>query len=430
MPLSGKPHSHIYLCFIGVLFLSWPALSLPALQSHAQTPLFQSNLGDSNRNISVLLFNELEELSRIVDIAYCVGSTGIEPPFVCASRCHEFKGFELVTTWDTGPLLSDSCGYLVLSHPPSSPRIIVAFRGTYSVSNTIADLSTVPQEYVPYPSEDGDDDDDDDDADSDQEPPVSPQGSLPSALPYPLKPPHKQSPLSNRTSKCPNCTVHSGFLASWHNTRPHILPHLKRLVALYPDYTLVLVGHSLGGAVAALGSLDMHTRGWNPHVTTFGEPRVGNQALVEFIDAKFARPPSLERDGNERGDVQTSFSSYRRVTHVDDPVPLLPLKEWGYRMHAEELYITKAQLSPSVSDLRRCKGDEDPTCIAGADEPSAKGSDGIAEEKELPSLPARYKLHQLFFAHRDYFWRLGLCIPGGDPHDWWREYPHEEMDEL
>jgi len=28
---------------------------------------------------------------------------------------------------------------------------------------------------------------------------------------------------------------------------------------------------------------------------------------------------------------------------------------------------------------------------------------------------------QLFFAHRDYFWRLGLCLPGGDPFDWGRD---------
>jgi len=35
-------------------------------------------------------------------------------------------------------------------------------------------------------------------------------------------------------------------------------------------------------------------------------------------------------------------------------------------------------------------------------------------------IPARYKMWQLFFAHRDYFWRLGLCLPGGDPFDWGR----------
>lgn len=52
-----------------------------------------------NRYISESLFVELEELARIVDISYCVGltGTGIQKPFQCASRCHEFPDFELVT---------------------------------------------------------------------------------------------------------------------------------------------------------------------------------------------------------------------------------------------------------------------------------------------------------------------------------------------
>ena len=60
------------------------------------------NTGGGRKNetdgIPATLFNELEELSRIVDISYCVGATGgIEKPFECAGRCAEFEGFELVT---------------------------------------------------------------------------------------------------------------------------------------------------------------------------------------------------------------------------------------------------------------------------------------------------------------------------------------------
>lgn len=50
-----------------------------------------------NRTVSSELFYELEELARIVDISYCVGTTGILKPFMCASRCQDFPGFELVT---------------------------------------------------------------------------------------------------------------------------------------------------------------------------------------------------------------------------------------------------------------------------------------------------------------------------------------------
>lgn len=274
---------------------------------------------------------------------------------------------------------------MAVSHPPSAPRIIVAFRGTYSITNTIIDLSTFPQEYVPYPGELDDDENLADAKENDQ--------------------------------KCIGCTVHAGFMASWRHARRYIIPHLKEVVKMYPDYRVSLVGHSLGGAVAALASLEFHARGWQPQVTTFGEPQIGNFELTQYIDRAFA--PGATTNGT---------NLYRRVTHVDDPVPLLPLSEWGYRMHAGELYISKKHLPLSVADIRLCEGDQDPDCIAG---PKASRINQVLEArldtndrgiskrwnfgKGVLNVPRRFRMWQLFFAHRDYFWRLGLCIPGGDP---------------
>src|SRR5437879_13805418 len=55
----------------------------------------------STTPISQSLFDEFEELSRIVDIAYCVGSlnTGVERPFECLSYCKDFPTFELKQVW-------------------------------------------------------------------------------------------------------------------------------------------------------------------------------------------------------------------------------------------------------------------------------------------------------------------------------------------
>ena len=241
--------------------------------------------------------------------------------------------------------------------------------------------------------------------------------------------------------KCNNCTVHSGFWTSWQNTRPVVIHHLKEMRTKYPDYSLHLVGHSLGGAVAALAGLEFDALGWRPVVTTFGEPKVGNAGLRAFIDQRFELPQgnnTLARSSNGLG------GRYRRVTHVDDPVPLLPLQEWGYRPHAGEVYISKSALQPSIFDIQLCHGDEDSNCIAGAEEApeswkvfaeflDSSGSEirmqegetsdeGMMHEKRwgLP-IPSRYKMWQLFFAHRDYFWRLGLCVAGGDPFDWGRD---------
>jgi pimeloyl-ACP methyl ester carboxylesterase len=366
------------------------------------------------QSITPTFFSSLERLSRLVDIAYCVGTTGVSPPFACASRCRDFPSLHLVSTWNTGFLsLADSCGYVAVDHGlsrpeggdlPHSPAIVVAFRGTYSLTNTVVDLSTVPQEYVPYPDDPTDDDEVHDN------PPTRGDGE-------------------RRHDKCANCTVHTGFLTSWLASRKLVLPALRAARAKHPTYPVHLVGHSLGGAVAALASLELRLS-YNLSdisVTTFGEPRVGNQGLVDYLDRVF------ELDGDDGYDADLEARRYRRVTHAGDPVPLLPLAEWGFRSHAGEVYISKGELQPGPEDVRICRGDEDGRCIA-------RGGEAVAEmvgqltgpETVLPppvddaaaAAPGWrgseqwLKPWELFFAHRDYFWRLGLCVPGGDPSDW------------
>lgn len=386
------------------------ASASPALD---QRPLGAQDDG-SPKGISNHFFSSLERLSRLVDIAYCVGTTGLSRPFECASRCKDFPTLRLVTTWNTGVLMSDSCGYIAVDHGArlgsrqakevglgttddgKRGAIVVAFRGTYSVTNTVVDLSTVPQEYVPYPSpQDGGD-----------EPPREPE------------------------HRCDNCTVHMGFLASWKIARENVLPTLKPLVLQYPDYPIYLVGHSLGGAVAALAALEMKIiLDWsNVVVTTFGEPRTGNGGFVRYLDAVFDL---------RNNDTNPEDWTYRRLTHVDDPVPLLPLHEWGYRSHAGEIFISKSDLAPAPGDIWPCVGDYDSKCITGsegelmvpAEEEESIVADVDGQENghltRKWGLPSRLKLWQLFFAHRDYFWRLGLCVPGGDPFDWDRNrYPN------
>ncbi|KAL5321143.1 hypothetical protein ACEPPN_011955 [Leptodophora sp. 'Broadleaf-Isolate-01'] len=458
-----------------MLYLSITSLllaSIATLTSAHPSPLpsTPTHTPPTTTNITIPLFAELEELARIVDIAYCVGTTGISKPFSCASRCDEFPDFELVDTFNTGPLMSDSCGYIVLDHGTGRlgkgrGRVIVAFRGTYSIANTIVDLSTVPQEYVPYPDRPGNSS-----GPNQQKPGVgrerrrfSWRDLVPGRWRHWVVQEEEvveeegvKIEEKHEVVKCTNCTVHTGFWTSWQNTRPFILPYIKLLHEKYPEYRLDLVGHSLGGAVAALAGLEFDSLGLKPTVTTFGEPKVGNAGLRNYIDAVFELPSehdSLSRKG------RLESGRYRRVTHVDDPVPLLPLQEWGYRSHAGEHFISKAELQPSLSDIRLCYGDEDTECMASAEvdeswfnhnhEAAAdaaemyndseggnefermrfqRGDDGDGDDDEVGiekrwgfPIPARYKMWQLFFAHRDYFWRLGLCVPGGDPLDWGRD---------
>lgn len=59
-----------------------------------------------DRRVSPELFDSLGELARIVDIAYCIGTTGVQKPFQCLSHCRDFRGFELV---DVRAALNSNC---------------------------------------------------------------------------------------------------------------------------------------------------------------------------------------------------------------------------------------------------------------------------------------------------------------------------------
>jgi len=405
--------------YLNTFLLAAGALAAATSPHEEQAPLLHH--ATSVRPVSAGLFAELEELARIVDITYCVGLTsfGITKPFNCLSRCSDFPDFQLVTTWNTGPLLSDSCGYIALDR--GKKRIIVAFRGTYSIANTIVDLSTVPQEYAPYPG--GGDDDE-----------IAPEDRIMDKQAGSL------DGVGSAAAECENCTVHSGFQRAWLATRSEILWQLRAQLLLHPEYKIHFVGHSLGGAVAALGALDYKAHGYDPIVTTFGEPRIGNEGLARYLDERFNLTMDVDDDD--------TTLNYRRVTHISDPVPLLPLTEWSYVPHAGEIYISKSDLSPDIPDVQCCSGDADPDCIAGQDStltPETADADSRSKKQDLLAsvknevhdvkaepwgIPARYKLWQLFFAHRDYFWRLGVCVPGGDPLGGGGKYAEQYKAEL
>ena len=362
------------LATLAVLAVQSTAANFPDTQ---QKPL---KLSDNEGGISENLFFDLDRLSHLVDITYCIGTSGIQKPFQCVSRCKEFPELQLVQEWHTGQLKTDSCGFIAVDHggprlgqdTPTEPAIYIAFRGTYSITNWIIDLSTVAQEYVPY-SQPGDDDD--------------------------------------PKNRCTNCTVHSGFLASWKTARSIIIPELEELRVQHPDYPLRLVGHSLGGAVAALAALELKVVfGYeNLVATTFGEPRVGNEGFAEFVDNVFDLNSDL---------VNPESRVFRRVTHTQDPVPLLPFTEWNYFPHAGEIFISKDELEPMASDLMICKGDADGRCSIREDDTITSHAREAADMHVQAAMwdgrldvPSRWKLWELLHAHRDYFVRIGLCTP-------------------
>ncbi|GAB7358715.1 hypothetical protein MBLNU230_g3944t1 [Neophaeotheca triangularis] len=128
-------------------------------------------------------------------------------------------------------------------------------------------------------------------------------------------------------SHCPNCKLHSGFHSAYQHLAPTVHNHLQDLQTLstrFKTYKLILAGHSLGGALATIAAADLAPRlaPGSLQLYTFGSPRVGNAAFAQHLH-------SLLGAGN-----------VFRVTHLNDAVPRMPRREWGYAHVGSEFHIT------------------------------------------------------------------------------------------
>jgi predicted lipase len=126
--------------------------------------------------------------------------------------------------------------------------------------------------------------------------------------------------------------VHKGFLEAWHDVEREVLDTVGGMID-GNNTEIVLMGHSLGGAVAVLASLAFHSHHYhNTNITirtyTFGEPRVGNIYLSRYI---MSLPISITRITYEKDWVPHSPPHWPFMV-VD---PLL-----GFYHHAEEGFIT------------------------------------------------------------------------------------------
>jgi pimeloyl-ACP methyl ester carboxylesterase len=106
--------------------------------------------------------------------------------------------------------------------------------------------------------------------------------------------------------------IHSGFWRQFENVRLQLAAKLAEAENNFSDnYEVVICGHSLGGALAAIATAYFsHQREQYPKARfvshTFGCPRVGNQAFSDYY--------------NE------FVSEHWRICNYNDPIPMVPLK--------------------------------------------------------------------------------------------------------
>ncbi|KAJ2928530.1 hypothetical protein H1R20_g8554, partial [Candolleomyces eurysporus] len=102
-----------------------------------------------------------------------------------------------------------------------------------------------------------------------------------------------------------------------------VLAAVRTGLSKYGVNKVTLTGHSLGGAIAIIATahLAVQIPGVTLRTITYANPRVGNKAFVDFVNAR---------------------SEMIRVTNLHDIVPILPGRFVGYAHTEGEIHIVKS----------------------------------------------------------------------------------------
>ncbi|CAH0474748.1 unnamed protein product [Peronospora belbahrii] len=141
--------------------------------------------------------------------------------------------------------------------------------------------------------------------------------------------------------KFPSVMVHEGFYWAYRSVAPQVVSTLHKLRKKYPNASVMVTGHSLGGAVASICAFELeHIEKMPVKVLyTFGSPRVGNT--------------------NFSARLRNASMKVYRVTHFNDVVPHLPPTWTGFEHTSEEIFYD--QFSTTYRKCSETNG-EDPTC--------------------------------------------------------------------
>jgi len=138
-------------------------------------------------------------------------------------------------------------------------------------------------------------------------------------------------------------SVHDGFRDAYNSVQSSVRSTIATVLSAHTINQVYISGHSLGGALATLGAVDLVQSGIIPStipvsVYTFGSPRVGNPSFATWYE--------------------TLHITTYRVTYKNDEVVHLPFAWMGYGHVTQEVYFT----SSTSSKLCSSTNGEDGSC--------------------------------------------------------------------
>ncbi|EIN05744.1 alpha/beta-hydrolase [Punctularia strigosozonata HHB-11173 SS5] len=139
--------------------------------------------------------------------------------------------------------------------------------------------------------------------------------------------------------------VHDGFQGAHGRSADAVLSTVQSALADSGAKKLLVVGHSLGAAIATLDAMMLRSRlpaGVTMDTVVFGLPRMGNQEWADFVDAQLG-------------------SQFTHVSNDQDPIPQVPSFLLGFQHPSGEVHIKTGNVTLV------CDGQENENCSRGND---------------------------------------------------------------
>ncbi|KDQ19409.1 hypothetical protein BOTBODRAFT_102576 [Botryobasidium botryosum FD-172 SS1] len=273
--------------FISGLFALAAVVSVSAAPAALETR-------DGVSILSPTIIATFKPYTQFASAAFC--SPSLTANWTCGEACDSRPGF---TTYGAGGD-SDNVQYWYVGYDPGLEAVVVAHQGT-NITELLPILTDLELALAPLDSK------------------LFP--NLPAGL-----------------------MAHTGFQIAHAKAAPDVLAAVQKALAVHKAAKVIMTGHSLGAAIAVLDSI--HLPLYLPSTVsfetyTFGQPRVGNAALADYVDA------------------HTHIS---RVTHNKDPVPTVPGRALGHAHSNGEKHIL------ANDEWAACAGHDNPDveCSTGA----------------------------------------------------------------
>ncbi|MFM7325928.1 MAG: lipase family protein [Nodosilinea sp.] len=93
--------------------------------------------------------------------------------------------------------------------------------------------------------------------------------------------------VQDETVTPPSGRVHRGFFEAWQSVEKKVAYYVKKWMKEDPDLKLWVTGHSLGGALAAMATISLDSRGIPiSGLYTFGQPRIAGWGMVNAMNRR------------------------------------------------------------------------------------------------------------------------------------------------